>query len=206
MDAGESFGFEAMSSKKAINQLASGEISYVRSDSVVFVPDRFEDGVYKPFVLSAMPIPDDCVDWIAVSRTVNGGYLLDMHLFDIARDGKFVDEADVLSTLGHAEPAAYCLVNSDKDVDGDIRFYGDDEAYDELQALVNRVEDDNHQLVLAEQKKREAEERNKQIQKIGRGVLAVVSFLPLPQPLHMGVNFVANSAYYLANSMLTSKA
>jgi hypothetical protein len=66
------------------------------------------------------------------------------------------------------------------------------------------VDSENARLAAEELERRQKENRDKQIRKIGRQVTAIVSVLPLPQPLGMGVNFAAHVFAYTATSLLTS--
>lgn len=205
MGAGESFSFEALSSEKSIDQIYPGEVQYVRKDSVVFLPNSNQNGVYKPYILTAMPVPNEVEDWIAVGRTEDGGYVLDLHFFDVAGEGKFVDRSDLDSSLGYVEPVAYAMSNNDVRIDADVRMYGDKEAQPDLKTVMHIVENHNNMLLEQERREQEREEWNRQVERMGRAALAIVSFLPMPQPLGMGVNFAANTVVYLATSALTSK-
>lgn len=202
MNGNLSFGYEALSSEGSIEQIEENQTRYIKKDSVLFVPSH-DEGEYTPVILTALPVPADAPDWVAVRRD-GDDYVLDLHLFDVAEDGRFCDLGEISSYMKPVVPRAYAMRDyASSDVDA-VALYGNAEYWGDLEGLVGDVDSENARLAAEELERRQKENRDKQIRKIGRQVTAIVSVLPLPQPLGMGVNFAAHVFAYTATSLLAS--
>lgn len=203
MNGNLSFGYEALSSEGSIEQINENETHYIKKDSVLFV-SAGEDGEFMPVILTALPVPTEAPDWVAVRRS-GDDYLLDLHLFDVAEEGRFGDLGDVSSFMKPVVPRAYAMCDYQADSVGAVSLYGSAENWGELEELIGDIDSENARLINVEREREKREERNRQVRKIGKQVTAIVSILPLPQPLGMGVNVAAQIISFTATSLLTSE-